>query len=154
MRIIGIDPGLANVGITVIDTEQPLGERTLHVECYTTDSTHHEAVRVSYTVKYLAHIIRHYRITHLAIEQFYSRRVTQRYIAALIVCVEMMCHELKIPYTLVNPQRVKSYKAEHHKAIGEIQERNRLTMHEIDATCVAEIALVEMEAKRLGLMKE
>ena len=144
MRIIGIDPGLANVGITVIDTEQALGERRLHVECFTTDSTHHEAARVSDTMNHIMHIINHYRITHLAIEQFYTRRVTQRYIVALIVGIEMICHNRKIPYTLVNPQRVKSYKAEHHKAIGEIQERNTLTMHEIDATCVAEIAIGEM----------
>ena len=144
MRIIGIDPGLANIGITVIDTSQPLGERTLHVECYTTDSTHHEAARVLDTMHHLSRLIHHYRITHIAVEQFYSRRVTQRYITALIVGIEMTCHLLKIPYTLVNPQRVKSYKAEHHKAIGEIQERNQLTMHEIDATCVAEIALLEM----------
>ena len=144
MRIIGIDPGLANVGITVIDTAKPLGGRTLHVECYTTDSTHHAAVRVYHITKQLSQMIHHYKITHLAVEQFYSQRGGSRYIVSLIVNIEMICHQWKIPYTLVNPQRVKAYKAEHHRALGEIQERKVLTPHEIDATCVAEIALIEM----------
>ena len=139
--ILGIDPGIANCGVCVIDPNDK-GQTIKSLDTLTTDKNVSPAARRHELLESITQMVDALGITQMAWEAYYHHRGTM-HIPKLIGLLEHYCYIRGMPYTEVNPAEVKAYKHVHKRAITQIRCNPNVTQHEIDACCVAEIVLSE-----------
>jgi crossover junction endodeoxyribonuclease RuvC len=109
MRILGIDPGLANTGWGVIETIQHKS-RPVSFGVITTNKEVDQSLRIISIAEQIAKISKQYEIEYCSIEDIYfTKNISSAIsVAKVIGAITHALGEREIPLTLYSPLQIKS----------------------------------------------
>lgn len=109
MRILGIDPGLANTGWGVIDTIQHKS-RPVSFGVITTNKEVDQSLRIISIAEQIAKISKQYEIEYCSMEDIYfTKNISSAIsVAKVIGAITHALGEREIPLTLYSPLQIKS----------------------------------------------
>lgn len=148
MRILGIDQGLANVGIVILQNG-----KVIYKEIFTTNSKDNQEIRIENIYNHIDKIIKNYDINIIATEKLYgySRFTVKRMLIVNMITgiINLLVAQNKIKLMEIAPKKIKKEitgngNASKEKVQEEIEKKLKTTFtsdHDSDAASIALTAL-------------